>query len=104
MRLFSDFEGEEDAAADLESVFNAFETGRLLFPLIVTEIMMTRPGRHNQVVILKGQVLRNHLAALRIDLFNLIENDTDIGLVAENSADRLRDVCRRQFGSGYLVK
>lgn len=102
--LFSNFESQEHAAPDLESVFNAFETGRLIFPLIVTEVMVTCPGRHNQVVIFESQVLRDDFTALRIDLFNLVENDSDIALIAKNTADRLRDIRWRQFGSGYLVK
>ena len=31
--LFSDFEGQEHATPDLESIFNALETGRLVFPI-----------------------------------------------------------------------
>src|SRR5262245_8093303 len=85
--LFRDLEGQEHTAPDLESIFDAFETGCLIFPLIVTEIMVTRPGRHNQVVIFESQVFRNHLAALRIDLLNLVENDSDVALIAKNTAD-----------------
>ena len=91
----------EHAAPDLESIFNALN--RALFPF-VAEVMMARPRRHNEIVIFESQVLRNHLAALWIDLFNLVENDSDVRLIAKNAADRLSDIRRRQLGSGYLVE
>ncbi len=44
------------------------------------------------------------LASLRIDLFDLVENNADIRLVPKNRPDRLSDIARGQFGRGYLIK
>ena len=70
----------------------------------MTEISVLRAGGDNQIVEGDAAPLGDHGLALDVDAADLRQDDIDVVSVAENAADRRRDVRRRQACGRHLVK
>ena len=97
-------EGEQDAAADLERVLEALETGRERLPVLVAEIGVARAGREHEVVVAEAAVFQHELVRRDVDRHGLREQHAGVGLAAQDGADRVRDVGGREPGSRDLVE
>jgi len=104
IRGLRDFKSQQHPAPDLHGVIETFQTGRELFPLLVSEVRMPRPGRDDQVVVGNLAVVRLHNLARRIDTLRFAENDFAILLPAHDAAQRLRDVGGRKGGGRHLIE
>ena len=88
-----EFKGEQHAAAYFESVLNRLEARSVRLPFVVTKIRMPRPGRDNQIVIADlGAIGQNHTAIFLVKRRRLAENDLDIFVFVQNTADRRGDL------------
>ncbi len=62
------FEGQQNAAADFQGVFNRLQTGREQFPLRVTEVSMSGAGSDHQKVVIEDILLGNDLVLFQLEI------------------------------------
>src|SRR5579862_1641294 len=97
--------GEQDPSANLERVFNGFETGCKRRPVVVAKIGMCGTGGNNEVVVAElGSGSEGDAAARHIDSSDLVHQNFCVGLVAKDAAYGLGDIGRRQHRKRDLVK
>jgi hypothetical protein len=102
---FGAFERQQDAPTDVERVFQRLQPRRGRFPFGMTEVRVAGTGRQHQVVVAKlGAVGEFDAAGLRVDGGDLAEQHLDVAVLAEDRAQRLGDLARRQGGGGDLVQ
>lgn len=101
---FGEFEGEQNAASNLEGIFNRLEAGRQRFPGVVAEIGVHGSGGDDQVVV--GQFLLGslHDAAIEVETLDFFEQANDVVLPAENGTDGRSDFGRGKSAGCDLVE
>ena len=98
-------EGQQHAAANLQSIFNGLEARSQRRPLILAEVGMSRAGGEHQVVppYARARAERD-CASGDVEGHHFVHQHFGISLAAHNAADWLGNVCRRQHGKRDLVK
>ena len=97
--------GQQHAAANLGGVFDGFEAGRERLPLVVAEIGVRGAGGENEIVVVEARAAgQRHLPRGDVDGDHLIHEHLSVALVAQNGADGLGDVGRREHGQRHLVE
>ena len=96
--------GQQHAAADLLGLLEALESGGQCLPVIVAEVRVAGAGGKNQSVIPDLPFIEHEPASGEIDLFDLGEEDRDVGRLPQNGSKRNRDVRGVQHGGGNLVE
>src|SRR5579864_7213544 len=89
------FKGEQDAAADLDSVFNAFKAGSIGGPVVFSEVRVRGAGGENEVVV--GKMCAGseaYATRLDIDGGHRVHEDFSVLLVAQDGSNGLGDVGR----------
>ena len=88
------FEGFEYGGPDASGVLECFESGRRIFPFVVSEVVMGGAGGHNQRVI--GDQTTGGCDVLVVDVYvgNRIKDDPDVLLASQYVADGGGDVSR----------
>ena len=90
-------ERQQDAAPDVERVFERLEPRRERMPAVVSEVGVRRAGRDDQVVVRRASRRQSDsglpAASMRSDLG---QEHLDVPLAAQDPADRRRDVAWRQ--------
>jgi len=87
-------ESVEHTAADLESIFDRFQTGRELFPLRVAEVVIPGTCGKDQVIIWKRfirvsiTVLDEGESICEVEIGNFAEHHGDVFVVLEDGTDR----------------
>ena len=99
-------EGQQDAAANLDGVFDGFEAGSERRPLVVAEVGVGGAGGEDEVVVreLGAAEPRVTWRAADVDADDLVHEHLGVLLVAQDGADGLGDVGRREHGQGHLVE
>ena len=99
------FEGEQDAAANLGGVLDGFETGRKRSPIVAAKVGVGGAGGEHQVFVPElcaaGQ---GDLPRIGVDADYLVHQHLGILLAAQNCTDGLSDVGWREYGEGDLVE
>ena len=100
-----EFEGEEDAAADLGGVLDGLEAGGELGPVVFAEVGVGGTGGDDEVVVLEhGAGLELDVVLGKVEADGLVHEDFDVLMVAQDGADGLRDVGGREDGKRDLVE
>ena len=98
-------EGHQQARADRPGVVDRFQPRRVLRPAVVAEVGVDRAGGENQPVV--GDEIavgEEDRPAGLVDADHLAHHHVDVRVAAEDLADRLGDLGRRQGGSADLVE
>ena len=98
------FVRQQNAAANLQRIFNGLQAGCQRLPFIVSEIGVHRAGGDDQIVV--GQLEAVHLddASLQIEAQHFAQQDFDVGVLGEDVANGRGDLSRRNTGSRHLVQ
>jgi hypothetical protein len=98
------FEGEQNAPADFERIFNGLQAGRERLPIVMSEVGVARARGYDQVVI--GNIALRGLdaPALEIESGNFCQENFDVLAPAKNRTDRRGDFSRRETGSCHLIQ
>ena len=98
-------EGDQDPPPDLGRVLDRLEPGRDRRPLGVVEVGVVGAGRDDERVVGdRAAVGEQDLAPLGVDADRLAEDDRRVALLAQDRAQRLGDVARRQRAGRDLVE
>ena len=98
-------EGDQDPPPDLEGVLHRLQPGRDGRPLRVVEIGVVGAGRdHERVVGDRSAVGHQDLALVGVQADGLAEDDRRVALLAQDRAQRLGDIARRQRAGRDLVE
>ncbi len=98
-------EGKQNPAANLDRVFNGLEAGRERLPLVVAEIGVRGAGREHEVVVVESRAAaQHHLPSNHVDADHLIHQDFSVVVMAQDGADGLGDVGRRQHRERHLIE
>ena len=98
-------ERDEDAAPDLRGVVDGLETRCVRRPLVVPEVAVPGAGRDDERVVREVEAVPEpDLAGDRVDPRRLAQQDRGVALLAEDRAQRLRDLARRQGARRHLVE
>ena len=81
-------EGVQDAAADLQSVLDALQPRRERLPVVMPEVRVRGPGRHNQVIVGDLPVGQDDPPALHVDRRRLGQDYLGVPLAPQDAADR----------------
>ncbi len=98
------FESDEHLPANLERVLERLQSRRHLAPRVVPEVRVRDARRDDQVVVRRFAIGEMDDVRLEVDRRRLGEPDADVGLAAQDPADRRRDVARRKRGRGDLIE
>ena len=91
------FECDQDPPAHLEGVLDGLEARRERCPLVVAEVRVASPGRHDQgVVVDRSAVPHQDLALVGIQADRLAEQDGRVAVLPHDRPKRLRDLARRE--------
>jgi len=101
---FRCLERAQQARADEGCLLHGFHAGGELPPLLVTEVVIDGAWREHQVVIAQLAASGAQPPRRQIDLLDLREHHSRVPLVAQDRADRLRDVRRRERRGCHLVE
>jgi hypothetical protein len=98
------FEGQQDAAANLESILDGLQPGSPRFPFVVTEVGMAGASGEDQVVV--GNILFGGMddAALEVEALDLFEQAEDVGVPTKNRADGGGDFTGGKSSGSHLIK
>ena len=97
--------GEQDPPANLEGVFDGFEAGRERLPLFVAEIGVRGAGGEDEIVVAEVSAAgKPHLPRSPIDVDDFVHEHFGVPLVAQDGANRLSDIGRRQHRKRDLVE
>ena len=97
-------ESEQQATPNSGSVVDLLQARRERTPFVMPEIAVASTGCDHEIVVYNSDIPEDYLASSGIDLSYLAEHDTNIGLIAKQSADGPGDVGRGKAGSGYLIE
>ena len=98
-------EGDEDPPADLGRVLDGLEARRDGRPVVVAEVGVVGAGRDDERVVGdRAAVGQQDLALLRVEADGLAEDDRRVALLAQDRAQRLGDLARRQRAGRDLVE
>lgn len=97
-------ECKQDAAANLKSIFERFQSWRHRAPVIAPEIRMRRASGDNQVVVADFAVRQNDHLPLRIDRACLGQQHLDVFLAPQDPSDRRCNVTGGQGRHCNLVQ
>ncbi len=99
------FEGEQHTAANLGGVFDGFESWRKRSPVVAAEVGVGGTGGQHQVVVRElGAAGQGDLPRIRVNADYLVHEHLGVLLVAQNCADGLSDVGRREDREGDLIE
>ena len=98
------FEGEENAAADFERVFNRLQTGRQWFPLLVTKVRMSGSGGDDQKVVIEHLLFRDDFLLFQVEIDDFFKQHFNVGVASQYPADGCRYFAGRQAGGRDLVE
>ena len=98
------FEGEQDAATDLQGVLDGLQAGSQGFPLRVTKVSVRSPGRDNEIVKRKYRLIGNDATRFQIELPDLLKQHFSIGMRSQYPADWCGYFSGRQSGGRDLVE
>ena len=102
---FGQFEGEQHAPAYLGRVFHRLQPGREFGPVFAAKVGVGRPARHDEVVVHQHRAgLQVHVVLLEVEAHGLIHQHLDVGMVAQDGANGLSDVRRREYSQRNLVQ
>ena len=100
-----ELEGQQHAAANLDRVFNGFEAGRERFPFVVAEVGVGGAGGQDEIVVVEACAAgERDLARGGVDGDDFIHEDLRVVLAAQDGADGLGDVGRREHRQRDLVE
>ena len=98
-------EGQQHTAANLGGVLDGLESRRKRRPVVVAKVGVSGPGGQHQVVIRElGAAGQRHTPRRRVDAHYLVHQHLGILLAAQDGADGLGDVGRREHSQRHLVK
>ena len=103
--IFRVLEGDQQAPPDIGRVVDLLEAGRELLPFVVVEVAVPRARRQDEIVV--GDALGfggDDLLALGVHILDAPHENPDVRLVAEQDADRSRDIGRRKAGRRDLIE
>jgi len=84
---------EEDAAADGERILDRFDAGRVSRPIVAAEVGVSGAGREDQPVVReRTSALEHHVAGVRKDRTNAVEQHADVLRASQDRPDRRRDI------------
>ncbi len=98
------FEREQDAAAQLEGVFDILEAGCVTPPLVMAEVVVRGARGHDQIVVVQLSLDENDTPAVRFDASGFGQEDRRIPLPPEDAPDGRRNLRRREARRGHLVE
>ena len=102
---FGQFISQQDPTPNLRCVFDRLQAGGEGSPFFVPKIGVGRAGGQDQVVISDlSSAPKAHLARFYIDGHHFVHEHFGVLLVAQNAADGLRNVRRRQNRQRHLVE
>ncbi len=98
-------ERHQNAAADLERVFDGLEARRVLAPAVVAEVGVGGAGGDDEeVVVHRAAAGENDATAVHIDALGLRHQHPGVLLPPEDLTDRRPDVDGAEAGRGHLVE
>src|SRR5580698_1309959 len=100
-----ELKGEEDAATNLGGVFDGLEAGSERSPVFAAEVGVGGTSGHDEIVVFDfGTGLEENALLGDVKAGGLVHEDFDVLVVAEEGADGLGDLCRREDGERNLVE
>src|SRR6516162_6408931 len=84
---FGEFECKQNALPDLGRVKYAFQSGRIHCPFVVTKIGMVSASRENQMIVIDRDAIRLDLPLLKIDSFDLSQNNANVRVIRKDATD-----------------
>ncbi len=100
-----ELEREQNAAANLDGIFDGLQAGRERLPLIVAEVRMGCAGSQHQVVVRHVRATAEvDLTVVEVEADGLVHEDFGVGVVAQDGADGRGDIGRREHGETHLVE
>ena len=98
------FEGQQNAAADFESVFDGLQTGRQRLPFRVAKVSMGGAGGDDQEVVIQCLPTRSNLLLLQIEIKHFFKQHFNIGVGPKYPPDGRCDFAGRQAGGSDLIE
>ena len=104
----SGLERTENAAAELEGIVDGFHARGECRELVVAEVGLLRPGRHDQAVEMRHRGHRHQLGGdglrLQVNRFDLTEKHLNVLLLAQHKAGGRGDLAFGQNARRHLVE
>jgi hypothetical protein len=98
------FERRQDTPQHLERVLQRLQAWREWLPLVMAEIRVARAGGHNdRVVPNAAPVDLDDATLIQVESGDFTHHDSEVGVSAENEADRHGNVGGREGGGRHLV-
>ena len=98
-------EGRQHAATNLGGVLDGLQPGCQFLPRgILAEVMVMRPGGHEEGVVIEGTVTQQDAVAGGVEAGDLGHQHDGIPLAAQDGPQRRGDVGRRQRPGRYLIE
>ena len=105
LRALRRLEREEEPAPDLQRILQRLEPGRQGFPFVVAEVRVACAGGHDERVVGEHVArVEGHAPRRRVHRLRLGEEHAHARGVAQDGAERHRDVRRRQDGARHLIE
>ena len=102
---FGKLEGKQNTATDLGRIFDRLQARSKLGPVVLAEVGVRRTSGDDEVVVLQLDARLEVNALLRkIEADSFVHQDINVGMVAHERADRLRNIGRRKHREGDLIK
>ena len=99
------FERQQHPPPHLERIVQRLQPGRARRPFGMAEVRVRRAGRQHEIVVRdRLGAVDHHAAPGGIDLAHVRQQHLDVLLVAQDPANRRRDVARRQRRRRHLIQ
>src|SRR6185295_2326129 len=101
---FRGLERQQHPPSHLERIVQRLETRCARLPLRVAEVRVRRAGGDDQIVVGERSMIGDDRLRRRIDRADIGQQHLDVPLVAQDPADRRRDVSRGQRRRRHLIE
>ena len=99
------FKSQEDAASNLNGVFDGLEAGGKFGPILVAKIGVSCSRAQDEVVVTNGRSTGQvEVSRAGINSNDLIHQDFGVGILADDGPDRLCDLGRGEDCESHLIK
>jgi hypothetical protein len=100
-----EFKSKQNPAANFGSVFNGLQPWGQGSPVVMPKIGVSGPGGEHQIVVIEfGAAAQFDEPGRLVNAHHLFHEYLGIRLIAQDGANRLRDVGRRELCECYLIE
>ncbi len=101
---FGPLECGQHAPAHLGGILDPLQPRGIRPPFVAAEVTVRGTGGEHEVVVRQSALAHHDLAPFGVHARHFAEQHVGVEMLAEQPADRRRDVARRQPGGGHLIE